>query len=54
MLDLVHEHQGRISDLGDLLSVSTASITRFLQTTTESWRAAQELRALHGQKPLRS
>lgn len=53
VLDLLEEQRGRIAEVAEQLGTTTASLARFLHTTTETWRAAQELRAAHGQRPLR-
>lgn len=48
LLDLLEADQGRIGDVAKRLDRTTAAVARALESTDESWQAAQEIRAKHG------
>lgn len=53
-LDVLYEHQGRLAETAERLGVSTGHLVRFLETSTDGWQAAMQIRTAAGQKPLRS
>lgn len=52
VLDWLAHHRGQMGETARQLGLTTAELTRFLHTTTECWRSAQQLRQAHGLKPL--
>jgi hypothetical protein len=53
-LDILFEQQGRLAETAERLGVSTGNLVRFLETSTDCWQAAMQIRTEMGQKPLRS
>ena len=53
LLDVLHAHEGRLSDAGKALGLTTGNLVDFLQTDPKLWEQANILRTQFGQKPLR-
>jgi len=53
VLDLLAAVSARVSDAAALLGISTGNLVSFLETDPKLWQQANNLRASHGQKPLR-
>jgi hypothetical protein len=53
-LDVLHALQARVGDAAEVLGVSTGNLVDFLQTDPKVWQEANRLRAVFGQKPLKS
>lgn len=53
VLDRLDAAKGRISDVAKGLGVSTASLVKFLSLDADLWQAANRIREVHCQKPLR-
>lgn len=51
-LDAVYAAEGKIADAARALDVTTSSLTKFLAEHQPAWRAANEIRAAAGLKPL--
>lgn len=47
LLDLLESHGGRLSEVAESLSLPTAKVVRFLETTPELWEAIQQIRDRH-------
>ena len=54
ILDTLHAHGGRLADTARAVGTTTAQLTRFLTTDGKLHDAANQLRAIHGQRPLRA
>lgn len=52
-LDALNAVQSRVSDAAKLLGLTTGNLIDFLQTDPKVWQTANQLRTIHGQKPLR-
>jgi hypothetical protein len=52
LLDLLEFHGGRTAESAACLGVGTAQFVRWLETSPESWQAAQEIRQRFGLRPL--
>lgn len=52
-LDLLDAHAGRMAVAAAALGTTTAPLVDFLRVVPKVWQRANELRAHHGQKPLR-
>lgn len=53
LLDLLDHEHGQVSSVAERSKVSTAQLVDFFRTTPGLWQAAQRIRLLHGQRPLR-
>ena len=53
VLDVLAALECRVSEAAELLGTSTGNLIDFLQTDPKLWQAANQLRAICGQKPLR-
>lgn len=53
ILDCLATRHGKVGEVAEELEVSTARLARFLHLSSESWRAAQEIRLANGLAPLR-
>jgi hypothetical protein len=53
VLDVLHEVEARVSDVAELLGLSTGNLIDFLQTDPKLWQTANQMRTQFGQKPLR-
>jgi hypothetical protein len=53
LLDLLEATEGRLSDAAGCIGISTSNLLRVLKADRHAFAAAQDLRARHGQKPLR-
>jgi hypothetical protein len=53
VLDVLAAVEARVGDAAERLGVSTGNLIDFLQTDPKVWHAANQMRARHGQKPLR-
>jgi hypothetical protein len=53
-LDWLQASEAQVSTAAEALGVSTANLVEFLQSDPRLWQEANRLRAIHGQKPLRS
>ena len=54
VLDVLEQHQARVSDAAKVLGISTGNLIAFLQTEPKVWEQVNILRTRHGQKPLKS
>lgn len=54
VLDALNALDAKVSDAASSLGVGTANLIDFLQTDPKLWQEANRLRAVFGQKPLRS
>ena len=54
VLDVLNAVEAKVSDAAAALGVGTANLIDFLQTDPKLWQEANRLRAVFGQKPLRS
>src|SRR5688572_19207879 len=53
VLDVLAAVGARVGEAAERLGVSTGNLIDFLQTDPKVWQAANQMRARHGQKPLR-
>lgn len=53
-LDALQQTECRVSEAAEWLGVGTANLVSFLEIDPKLWQQANVLRAVHGQKPLRS
>lgn len=54
VLDLLDSQQARLSNVAEMLAVSTGQLVSFLESSPKLWQAAQRLRQAYGQKPLKA
>jgi hypothetical protein len=54
VLDVLQEHQGRVSEAAEALGVGTANLVAFLAVESKVWEEANHLRTRFGHKPLRN
>lgn len=54
VLDVLKEHEGRVSETAEALGVGTANLVAFLAVESKVWEEANHLRARFGHKPLRN
>jgi hypothetical protein len=54
VLDVLNALDAKVSDAAAALGISTGNLIDFLQTDPKLWQEANRLRAVFGQKPLRS
>jgi len=54
VLDVLHALEGRVSETAKVLTISTANLLAFLQTSPKVWEQANHMRAHFGHKPLRA
>ena len=53
-LDVLNECDAQVSTAAERLGITTGNLVDFLQTDPKLWQAANQLRAIHKQTPLRS